>query len=197
MASTDPADNWDPATHSAIAGPGIGTVKANSEAIKELATWLKGTLTDSDSLFARSKGWLTDGGGTGYSGAALHYELYANRSGDPTSMAGPDTTAVGVLVGYPPYLKSAGELKKAVDTQLAALYLKFVEDPTKTDMTSGNLVTMVNKIVDQLNAVAADYDKGDQAIEKDLGDLANDINSTIQNLLNGGKGGSGNPKGGS
>ncbi|GAA1995120.1 hypothetical protein [Catenulispora subtropica] len=195
MATTEPGDNWDPKAHSTITGPSIGTVKANSEAIKALATWLKDTLTDPNGLFVLSKAWLTDCSGTGYPGAALRYDLYASRSGDPGSMAGPDSTAVGVLVGYPPYLKSAGELKKAVDTQLGALYLKFVEDGTKTDMSSGNLYTMVTKIAEQLNAVAADYDKGDEAIEKDLGDLANNIDSTIQNLLNHG-GGNGSNGGG-
>lgn len=191
---TEPGDNWDPHSHGTIHGPSIGTVRANSEAIKALATWLNNTLTDPDSLFVQSKAWLTDCSGTGYPGKALRYDLYASKSSDPTSLAGPDTTSVGVLVGYPPYLKSAGELKKAVDTQLGALYLKFVQDSSSTDMTSGNLYTMVTAIVKQLNAVAADYDKGDEAIEKDLGDLANNIESTISNLLN--NGGHGPGKGG-
>ncbi|WP_344665610.1 hypothetical protein [Catenulispora yoronensis] len=179
----EPGDTWDPASHSTIKGPSLGTVEANSEAIRALATWLKTSLTDPEGLFVRSKAWLTTGGDTGYPGRSLRYDLYASRSGDPNSMAGPDTVPVGVLVGYPPFLSSAQNLKKAVDTQLGALYLKFVEDPTKTDMSSGNLFAMVTRIVDQLNAVAADYDRGDEAIENDLGALANDIQSQLQTML--------------
>ncbi|NUP48781.1 MAG: hypothetical protein HOW97_15955 [Catenulispora sp.] len=200
MAGSDPGDNWDPKAHSAIPGPGIGTVKANSEAIKALADWLKQSLTDPNGVFVLAKAWLTDCAGTGYPGAPLRYDLYATRSSDPTSMAGPDTTSVGILVGYPPYLKSAADLKKTVDAQLGALYLKFVEDSSKSDMSSGNLYTMVSKIADQLKQVAADYDKGDEAIEKDLGDLSNNVDNVIQGLLNNSKnngGGSSNGNGNS
>jgi hypothetical protein len=199
VSSTDSGDSWDVKTHTAIPGPTIGTVKADAEAIKALAKWFEDTLTADGGLFTAGPSWLVDLAAVGgYQGAALRYDLYAGRtSGKGSSMAGPNVTSVGILPGYAKddsYIPSAYNLKNTVDTQLAAMYTKLIKDPNSSQMSDGNLYTMVSMLADTLKKVAADYDKGDTQIETDLQALGSALNDNLSNYLNT-HGGSGNGNG--
>ena len=194
--TTDSGDSWNVGSHTAIPGPTIGTVAADSDAIKALARWFGQTLTENDGLFIAGVSWLVDCAATGYPGAPLRYDLYAERSsGKGSAMAGPDVTAVGILPGYAKddtYIPSAYNLKTTVDTQLSTLYSKLVQDPNSTDMSSGNLYTMVSTLADTLMKVAEDYDKGDQQIETDLQALGSSFQTNLNNYLNNGGNNGGN-----
>ena len=187
--TTDSGDKWDVGSHSAITGPTLGTVKADANAIRALADWLTGTLSADGGLFTAGLSWLTDCSQTGgYNGAALHYDLYATRTaGKGGALAGPDVTAVGILPGYAKddsYLPSAYALKSTVDAQLSTLYLRLKQDPNSSQMSDGNLYTMVSTLADTLHKVANDYTKGDQQIQTDLGDLANSFQSALSQYAN-------------
>jgi hypothetical protein len=205
--TTDSGDKWDVGSHTAVPGPTIGTVKADADGIRALAQWFSDTLTAEGGLFTAGLSWLVDCSATGgYQGAALHYDLYAGRSsGKGSAMAGPDVTAVGILPGYAKdetYIPSAYNLKTTVDTQLSAMYTKLTQDANSTQMSDGNLYTMVSMLSDTLKKVADDYDKGDQQIETDLQALGSALQDSLQNYLNsqGGNGKTppnGNSKGGS
>jgi hypothetical protein len=199
--STDSGDDWNVGSHTAIPGPTIGTVAADSDAIKALADWFEKTLTADGGLFTAGVSWLVDCSATGgYSGAALRYDLYAGRSsGKGSAMAGPDVASVGILPGYAKddtYIASAYNLKNTVDTQLSTIYTKLNQDPNSTQMSDGNLYTMVSMLADTLKKVAEDYDKGDTQIETDLQALGNALNDNLSNYLNShGGSGSGNGNG--
>ncbi|MBS2537413.1 hypothetical protein KGQ20_32135 [Catenulispora sp. NF23] len=201
--ANDPGDTWNVGTHTAIPGPTIGTVKADKDAIRDLATWFSDTLTQAGGLFTAGPSWLVDCSATGgYAGAPLRYDLYAGRTaGKGSALAGPDVTAVGVLPGYAKddtYLPSAYNLKNTVDTQLSTMYTKLIQDPNSTQMSDGNLYTMVSMLADTLKKVADDYDKGDQQIETDLQSLGSAMQNTLDTLINGLSGSGGKtPPGGS
>jgi hypothetical protein len=202
--TTDSGDTWNVTTHSTI-GPTIGTVSADADGIRKLGEWFESTLTADGGLFTAGVSWLVDCSATGgYPGAPLRYDLYTGRTaGKGSALAGPDVTSVGILPGYAKddsYIASAYNLKNTVDTQLSAMYTKLIQDPNSTQMSDGNLYTMVSMLADTLKKVAADYDKGDQQIETDLQALGSAIQDSLTNLLNnhGGSGnGNGNNHGGS
>jgi hypothetical protein len=186
--TTDSGDTWDVGSHTAVPGPTIGTVSADKDAIRALGQWFSDTLTADGGLFTAGPSWLVDCTATGgYAGAALRYDLYAGRSaGKGSAMAGPDVTSVGILPGYAKddsFLPSCYNLKNTVDTQLSAVYTKLIQDPNSTQMSDGNLYTMVSMLADTLKKVADDYDKGDQQIETDLQALGNALQDTLNNYL--------------
>lgn len=198
--TTDSGDSWNVGSHTAIPGPTIGTVAADADAIRALATWFSDTLTADGGLFTAGRSWLVDCSATGgYAGAPLRYDLYAGRSsGKGSAMAGPDVTAVGILPGYAKddtYIPSAYNLKTTVDTQLSTLYTKLTEDPNSTQMSDGNLYTMVKMLADTLKKVADDYDKGDAQIETDLQALGNALQDNLTNFQNGNGNSNGNGNG--
>jgi hypothetical protein len=200
--TTDSGDTWDLGSHTAVPGPTIGTVSADKDAIRALGQWFSDTLTAEGGLFTAGPSWLVDCTATGgYAGAPLRYDLYAGRSaGKGSAMAGPDVTSVGILPGYAKddsFLPSCYNLKVTVDTQLSAMYTKLIQDPNSTQMSDGNLYTMVSMLADTLKKVADDYDKGDQQIETDLQALGNALQDSLNNYLHP-PGGNGTtpPKGG-
>jgi hypothetical protein len=193
--TTDSGDTWDVGSHTAVPGPTIGTVMADKDAIKALGQWFSDTLTMDGGLFTAGPSWLLDCSATGgYAGAPLRYDLYAGRtSGKGTAMAGPNVTSCGILPGYAKddsYLPSLYTLKNTVDTQLSTMYTKLIQDPNSSQMSDGNLYTMVSMLADTLKKVAEDYDKGDQQIETDLQALGNALQDSLNNYLHPG-GGSG------
>lgn len=186
----DPGDGWNIGTHTAIPGPTIGTVKADKDAIRQLAQWFSDSLTAPGGLFTAGPSWLVDCKDTGgYAGVPLRYDLFTGRTaGKGSALAGPDVTAVGILPGYAKddsYLPSAYNLKNTVDTQLSALYTKLIQDPNSTQMSDGNLYTMVSMLADTLKKVADDYDKGDDQIKTDLQALGNAMQDTLNSLAQG------------
>lgn len=198
--TTDSGDSWNVGSHTAIPGPTIGTVAADADAIRALSQWFRDTLTADGGLFTAGLSWLVDCSATGgYAGAPLRYDLYTGRtSGKGSAMAGPDVTAVGILPGYAKddsYLPSAYNLKNTVDTQLSTMYTKLKQDPNSTQMSDGNLYTMVSMLADTLQKVADDYDKGDQQIETDLQALGSALQDNLSNYLNQHGGGNGNGNG--
>jgi hypothetical protein len=188
--STDSGDNWKIGPHTGIAGPTIGTVMADKDAIRALAQWFSDSLTMDGGLFTAGPSWLVDCADTGgYAGAPLRYDLYTGRTdGKGSAMAGPNVTAVGILPGYAKddsYLPSCYTLKNKVDIQLSTLYSKLIPDPNSKQMSDGNIYNMVSLLADTLKKVADDYDKGDQQIETDLQALGNAMQTTLSNLANG------------